>query len=60
MPDSDSFDETERESRQTATRLADHLVDHPGDLEIVALALHVAVLEEQIKLLTTEVHQHWP
>ena len=53
-------DPPERESRQTATRLADHLIDHPEDFDLALLIAQVAVIQEQIKTLTTEVHQHWP
>ncbi len=59
MSDSDALDETERESRQTATYLADHLVDHPEDLTIASLRLQVAVLQEKFQTLSTEVHQRW-
>lgn len=42
---------------QTATRLADHLIDHPEDLELAALRLQVADLTDQLRHLAAEVHQ---
>ena len=59
MPDH-SPDEPERPSRRLASEIADHLVNHPEDLEEASLLLRMAVLEEQMKILTTELHQHWP
>lgn len=46
--------------RQVATRIADHLVDHPEDYEVASLRLQMAAMQEQIDYLTAEVHQHWP
>ena len=59
MPDTPA-DEPERPSRRLASEIADHLVNHPEDLEEASLLLRMAVLEEQMKILTTELHQHWP
>ena len=55
-----SPDEPERDSRRLASEIADHIVNHPEDLEEASLLLRMAVLEEQMKMLTVEVHQHWP
>lgn len=45
---------------QIATRMADHLVEHPEDLEVAVLRIQIAEMKEQLDELTTEVHQHWP
>ena len=53
MPDH-SPDEPERPSRRLASEIADHLIEHPEDLEEASLLLRMAVLEEQMKALTVE------
>lgn len=59
MPDH-SPDEPERPSRRLASEIADHLIEHPEDLQEASLLLRMAVIEEQMRELAREVHRHWP
>lgn len=53
-------DEPERPSRRLASEIADHLIEHPEDLQEASLLLRMAVIEEQMRELSRELHRHWP
>lgn len=53
-------DEPERDSRRLASEIADHLIEHPEDLQEASLLLRMAVIEEQMRELSRELHRHWP
>lgn len=39
------------------TQLAEHVLDHPADVSLAALMLHVATLADELHRLAAEVHQ---
>lgn len=41
-------------------QLADEVADHPENAELAALRIEVRALRDQLRVLTVEVHQHWP
>ena len=43
-----------------SVQLADDVAEHPENAELAALRIEVRAIRDQLRVLSVEVHQHWP